>query len=477
MTLAEPAPECALPSAPRPDRPNYRRRRLGALAVLILLALLGYTAAVGLAPMPQLRATLAVDTDTTEQAVWLDETKAKAAVKAQSLPTAIGWADPERDGMGSIEDDSMVWSNDRKAYPIASITKLVTVLVGLEKQPLEPGENGPMYTYSEADRAREAELRGLDAIMHPVPVGSRFSTRELLELMLLPSSNDYAIAYAHWVFGDGEGYRRAVETWAKRHGLRSLRVVEPSGLDAGNVANAADLVRLGRIALQNPTVREITRLKTATIPGVGKVTNTNPLLGSVKGATGLKTGSLDAVGFNLLASQTVTVKGRELVQISATLARPTREARADSGREMLAEMAALPRRKRIVAEGEELGSVRTWQGERVSLVAAEDARAVLAPAEHVLRTVTVGKTEAITYEAGQSVFGTIEMQGRSALKAGSPVGSVRFDGPEDLVPVDVVLAAAIAEPDLWWRMTHPAEVFDWPRSLNPVPDVAPPSLG
>ena len=461
MTSAAPTPERAGDPAFPQRRPNYTLRRLSALGIAILLALLGYTAAVALAPLPQLHPALAVDADTTEQAVSLDETKAKAAVEAQSLPTAIGWADPERDGIGSIEDDSPIWSNDRKAYPIASITKLVTVLVGLEKQPLAPGENGPMYTYGEADRAREAELRGLDAIMHPVPVGSRFSTRELLELMLLPSSNDYAIAYAHWVFGDNAGYRSAVETWAKRHGLSSLRVVEPSGLDAGNVANAADLVRLGRIALQNPTVREIARLKTATIPGVGKVVSTNPLLGSVKGVTGLKTGSLDAAGFNLLASQTVKVMGRELVQISATLARPTREARADSGREMLAEMAAMPKRKRIVTKGEELGSVRTWQGESVSLLAAEDARAVLAPAEHVLRTVEVGKTGVISYEGGRSVFGTIEMHGRSALKAGSPVGSVRFDGPGNLAPVDVVLGSAIAEPDLWWRMTHPAEVFGW----------------
>lgn len=441
MTSADSTPQRAPRSATRQGRPNYTLRRIGALGVVILLALIGYALAVGLAPLPQLRPVLS---GAAEQRIELDGAGAETAVRDQDLPTAIGWASPTRAGADSGADsgaDGPIWTNDERAYPIASITKLVTVLVGLEKQPLAPGENGPMYTYSEADRAREAELRRLDAIMHPVPVGSRFSTRELFELMLLPSSNDYAIAYADWVFGDNAGYRAAVADWAKRHGLDSLRVVEPSGLDEGNVASAADLVRLGRIALQHPVVLEITRMRAATIPGIGKVTSTNPLLGSVKGVTGLKTGSLDAAGFNLLASQTVRVKGRELVQLSATLARPTREVRAASGRETLAEMAALPKRKRIVAEGEHLGSVTTWQGERVELVAAAEARAVLVP--------------------GESATRTAEVSGIAAAPMGTRVGEIRITAPVDTPSVAVITAAPIVQPGLWWRVTHPARVFGW----------------
>ena len=332
-----------------------------------------------------------------------------------------------------------MWSNDDEAHPIASITKLVTVLVGLEQQPLAPGEDGPEYVYSAADQQREGELRALDAIMHPVPVGTVFTTRQLLELALIPSSNDYAIAYAYWVFGDNEAFVAAVDAWAEEHGLDSLSIVEPSGLSSENRANAADLVRLGRLALQNPTVLEITGMSRAEIPNIGEVTSTNPLIDR-KGVIGLKTGSLDAAGYNLLLARTTRVKGRDLVQLAATLARPSREARAASGDEMLALMADLPKRKRFVAEGEEVGSVTTWQGELVPLVAAQGARGVLLPGESATRTVSLAP-----------------LRGETA--AGGSVGEIVIDAPTAPAPVPVVTGAAIVEPDFWWRLTHPGELL------------------
>src|SRR3712207_8084572 len=51
-------------------------------------------------------------------------------------------------------------------------------------------------------------------------------------------------------------------------GLRDTRFVRPDGLDvAGHVSSARDVTRLGRVAMQNPTVRAIVRRRTADAAG------------------------------------------------------------------------------------------------------------------------------------------------------------------------------------------------------------------
>ena len=93
-----------------------RRRRIvaGCLAAIVLVGG-GYTIATAVAPLPSLDPVLEVAAETQLDA---DGAAAQAVVDAQGLPTAIGWADGDA-----------IWSNDDAAYPLASITKLVTALV------------------------------------------------------------------------------------------------------------------------------------------------------------------------------------------------------------------------------------------------------------------------------------------------------------------------------------------------------------
>lgn len=407
-----------------------RRRRRTVLAAGLVLVLAGaaYVAACAFTVLPDPRVSLTVEA---ELQIDAEAATAQAVVDAQTLPTAIGWAPGEA-----------VWSNDDTAYPIASIAKLITVLVCLDAQPLEPGTDGPSYTWSAADRTRQNYYLSLDGIAYPVPVGTEITLRQMLELIFLPSANDFAAAYAYWTFGDNDTFLEAVAAFSAKHGLSSLSLVEPTGLDAGNQATAADLVRIARIALENPTVREFTGMQSAVMPwGIGLIENTNPLLGEVPGVIGLKTGSLNVVGYNLALAQQTDALGREIINISVTLARPSREDRAASGREMLAAMAPLPQPYDLVAEGETVGSALTITGERVALVTTGSAGTVMLPAEASHRTV----------ELGQVTPGP----------AGSAVGAVRVTSPTGNLEIPVVTTAVIEEPDLWWRLTHPALVFGW----------------
>lgn len=406
-----------------------RRRRLAVTCSTLALLLVGggYTAAAGLTPLPELRAALTVDAGTE---VAADTSIPETVVAGQALPTAIGWADGDE-----------VWANDDEPRQIASITKLVTALVGLSAAPVEPGSDGPLYTVTQQDAAVREEVLAVDGVVADTPIGLQLTTRQLLELMLLPSANNYAIAYAHSIFGDDAGFADAASAWAERQGLASVRVVEPSGLSPENVSTASDLVRLARMALADPLVSEIVAERSAEIPGIGTIESTNPLLG-IPGVVGLKTGTTFSAGYNLLAAQRDAGDGdREPIAIVAVLGRDSSAARAEDAQEALGSAAGALQSVAMVGEGEELGAITTWSGERVGLLASTGVQTGLLPGEAARRTVELGPV--------------------GAGPAGSPAGEVRIGAPRGIDPVPIVTSAAIREPGLWWRLSHPAIVFGW----------------
>ncbi len=413
-----------VPAASQRGRRRGLRIIAWAIPSVLVLGAGGYVAAAAAVPLPE--PTLhALPVATTEIAA--DTAPAQAAVDAKALPTAIGWL-----------HDEEIWTNDETAYPLASISKLVTVLVAQEAQPLAPGEDGPTYVWTAADRERQEHYLSLDGVAYPIPVGTEVTLREMLTLIFLPSANDFAAAYAYSVFGDNDGFVAAVRDWADRHGLESLELVEPTGMDEGNRANPADLIRIGRMALQHPTISEFTSTQSATMPwGIGLIENTNPLLGELPGMLGVKTGRSASAGFNFLAAQEGTAGDREVVKISVTLARPTIEDRAQSGRDMLAALTQLPQYTEVVTAGEPVGTLTGVDGSTVSLVADDSAKVTLLPGETAQRSVSI-HTDAATAE----IAGSIAV----AAPAGDIEVQLRRDG-------------TLTTPDLWWRLTHPAELF------------------
>lgn len=414
-----------------PQRSSRRRvprsvRWALASSALIAVVLSSYCVAVGIAEMPPLAADLNRE-HVTE--VSVDGETAQAVVDAQQGITAIGWA-----------HDDEVWSNDESLHPIASLVKLVTVLVCLEKQPLGDNADESTYIWTEADVRRQNEIIAMSGAVVELQEGTELTQYQMLQLILMESANNVAAAYANQVFGDNERFLEAAKDFADTHALTSLTVVDPTGLDMGNQATAADMVKLARIVLQNPTITEITSTKTAEMPwGVGTITNTNPLLGELPGIIGVKTGALD--GYNLIVAQQEDALGRQLTKIAVTLQQPSRAARAESGAATLAAMASLPQPIPFFSEGEQIGTVTTWQGDTVNLVTVSGIDTVLLPAETATSTVNVTPI--------------------TAGKSGQKVGEITVTSPGGTAQTNVVTSSAITEPAFWWRFTHPAVVFGW----------------
>lgn len=327
---------------------------------------------------------------------------------------------------------------DTAPLPMASITKVVTALTVLEAFPLGVDEQGPAVTMTAADVGYYADALAQNGTVAPVRAGQVYTERELLDLTLIKSANNYSTSLAVWAFGSMDAFVAAAQAWVAAHSLPSVVVVDATGLSPGNVATASDLVELGRIALENPVVHAIVGTTSVELHDVGVLENTNKLLG-VSGVIGIKTGTLDDFGANLLFAADYLIGSSPVTVVGVVLGgvdHPTIDA-AITG--LLASAQAGFHELDVSDVGEDFGSYTTAWGQTAEAEAG--AEAVL---------LTWGDTP-VTVE--------VETDPVRIADSGETVGSATFTAGVRTVTVPLVLSSALTDPGPGWRLTHPAELF------------------
>jgi D-alanyl-D-alanine carboxypeptidase len=177
----------------------------------------------------------------------------------------------------------------------ASLTKMMTALVVRADDPLTE-----TFVVSALAAATPGSRMNIVA-------GQRLTVEQLLYGLFLPSGNDAAVALAEGTAGSVPAFVARMNVSAQSMGLTGTHFVNPHGLDAaGHYSTATDLAALGRAILRDPVLAQIvqTREKVIRAPD-GQVLfdlhNLNELLGSYPGADGIKTGTTDEAGQNLVA--------------------------------------------------------------------------------------------------------------------------------------------------------------------------------
>jgi serine-type D-Ala-D-Ala carboxypeptidase (penicillin-binding protein 5/6) len=201
----------------------------------------------------------------------------------------------------------------RRKLPVASITKLMTVLVALERA--HPKD---MVTV-----APEAAAIGESSVN--LRAGERISVHDLVEASLIQSANDaaWALAY-HAGRGDAARFVRVMNIRARQWGLADTHFLRPDGLDMfGHVSSARDVTELARIAMRNPLIRSLVDERTETISGGRRLHTWNDLLGQFPGLVGVKTGHTGAAGW----SQVAAARGTGVTVYATLLGGPTRAQR------------------------------------------------------------------------------------------------------------------------------------------------------
>ncbi|WP_136052968.1 D-alanyl-D-alanine carboxypeptidase family protein [Microbacterium sp. K36] len=320
---------------------------------------------------------------------------------------------------------------------IASITKVVSSLMVLDRLPLAPGEQGPEFSFTYADSVRYWDYRISNQSALDVPVGGVLTEYQLLQGTLLGSANNYIDRLASEIWGSDREFAAAAEVWLGERGLSGITVVTPSGFDERNVATPEALVALGEMAMRNPVFAEIVGTRSVDLPGAGTVENTNGMLAD-PGVVGIKTGTL--VGWNLLTAKDVVIGDATVRLYAAALNQEDDEARLALTRALFAQTeAALQAQGPAVPAGTVVGRVLTVWGERIDVVAGEDADVVL--------------------WNGASATATPVFDLGEEREADGTVGTLTTTGPVDSTETALVLDEDLDGPSPWWRLTHPLELF------------------
>ncbi|RME57736.1 MAG: D-alanyl-D-alanine carboxypeptidase [Caldilineae bacterium] len=197
-------------------------------------------------------------------------------------------------------DRVLMARNEAVPLPPASLTKLMTALLVLER-----GDLDRQVTVQVDDLVGGASM-GLRA-------GETLTVRELLWGLLIPSGNDAAMALARAHSGQVHVFVQRMNLRAQELGLAESHFANPHGFDAtGHTSSARDLLTLTRMLWTYPLFREIVGTAETTVAG-HTLRSTNQLLGAFPGANGVKTGTTPAAGQSLVAG--VNRDGHQLFMV------------------------------------------------------------------------------------------------------------------------------------------------------------------
>jgi D-alanyl-D-alanine carboxypeptidase (penicillin-binding protein 5/6) len=200
-------------------------------------------------------------------------------------------------------------SPSQRPAPIASLAKVMTAYLTLERYPLSGEEEGFTITVTAADAEAVAEAAADKQSTVAVQPGEQLTERQLLEALLIPSGNNIASMLAELVAGSDTRFVEQMNAKARALGMRATTYTDPSGFDPGTVSTAAEQLRVLRRAMRFPVFRQIVSMASVTLPVAGTLRNFNPLI--EQGYAG-KTGSDSAAGGCLAFFTRVTAGGRRL---------------------------------------------------------------------------------------------------------------------------------------------------------------------
>jgi len=218
------------------------------------------------------------------------------ALESSELKRSVAPDIAAKSGIIVTSDGRALWARDAtEQRSMASITKMMVALLVLER-----GDLDERVTVSKSAAGVPYAL-GLKA-------GEQRSTRELLELALVASSNDAAYALAEHYGGTVRDFADLMNERADELGLDDTRFANPHGLDAkGHHSSAADLAVLAQTVMREREYRRIVAMKSVVLPAYKKraartYKSTNHLLGKYKGMLGGKTGFTDNAGYSFVSS-------------------------------------------------------------------------------------------------------------------------------------------------------------------------------
>lgn len=387
------------------------------LGVVLIVAPALYGVLTLVPPLPAatvtVDATVSTAVEATAPAVPLPDVGASAVVAGGEVVATGGSADP---------------------VPMAGAAKVVLALASLAEQPMTAGTDGAEIVLTADDVASFDALGAAGARVTPVTEGATWTQRDVLEAVLVGSSNNMAETLARWAFGSVDAYVASVPAWLEQRGLASIDVADATGLDPAGVATGSDLARLGALASADEVLDRLwSGQRDSALPIEDSLAYRTDL-----GLDVLSRSYTDAAGVVLLARVDLDAAPGE----RAVVAFAGQPSYADLDAALDAFAAGIqPAIAPVVllAEGQQVATLTAPWGDESVLSAGRGISLLALPEGAGGREVEVPPT--------------------ATLRDGDRVGEVVVDLGESEDGVALVATGDLRDPGLAWRITHPVEML------------------
>ena len=225
-------------------------------------------------------------------------------------------------------DDVLYEKNkDKKVYP-ASVTKVMSILLTVEAL-----DSGKIKLNDKVTASKNAMEMGGSQIW--LEVGEQMTVEELLKAVVIASANDACTALGEHIAGSSSVFVDMMNERAKQLGLKNTNFENCTGLDdtvKNHYSSAYDLAVISREVMKHKIITKYSTVWLDSLrDGKTELNNTNKLVNTYNGVTGLKTGTTSKAGFCVSA----TAKRDGLALVAVVLGAKTSEDRFDTASYLL----------------------------------------------------------------------------------------------------------------------------------------------
>ena len=289
-------------------------------------------------------------------------------------------------------------SNPDERLPIASVTKVMTMLLIMEAVDSGKISLDDMVTVSENAMSYGGSTMFLET-------GEQLTVNDMLKGIAVASANDGCVAMAEHLAGSESAFVDMMNEKAKELGMENTHFMNTNGLDEDDhYSSARDVAIMSRELMKHETIFNYTSIWMDTLRG-GKfqLANTNKLIRFYDGANGLKTGSTSKA----LCCLSAAAKRNDMQLIAVVLGAPTSAERFASAKSLLDYGFANYAVNTQITAGDEVQNIAVEKGvdKEVGVVAGDSCSTLekKGQEDNITKEIKIDETITAPIEAGQKI--------------------------------------------------------------------------
>ena len=289
-------------------------------------------------------------------------------------------------------------SNPDERLPIASVTKVMTMLLIMEAVDSGKISLDDMVTVSENAMSYGGSTMFLET-------GEQLTVNDMLKGIAVASANDGCVAMAEHLAGSESAFVDMMNEKAKELGMENTHFMNTNGLDEDDhYSSARDVAIMSRELMKHETIFNYTSIWMDTLRG-GKfqLASTNKLIRFYDGANGLKTGSTSKA----LCCLSAAAKRNDMQLIAVVLGAPTSAERFASAKSLLDYGFANYAVNTQITAGDEVQKIAVEKGvdKEVGVVAGDSCSTLVKKGQedNITKEIKIDETITAPIEAGQKI--------------------------------------------------------------------------